>query len=153
MGAEGGEVLEGQLDTWASTEYNVVVRMTAGWKYRDAADVLTEFYLESDLTDINEDITIEAPEGVDMPGLPEDIPLMDGATEVNAITGITSFQVPATLEEVTAFYQEAMPDNGWTQAEGGGAIPSMLSYEKDGRTATIMMGAEDGETSVTIMVE
>jgi hypothetical protein len=101
-----------------------------------------------DLTDINKPVKITAPEGV-APPLPEDIPVMDGATELTAMSGVVSYKTTHSVEEVTAFYNQAMPQKGW-QA-GQSAVEGMLSFTKDQRQATVMIQGESGATTVTVL--
>jgi hypothetical protein len=101
-----------------------------------------------DLTDINQPVKIVAPEGV-APPVPEDIPIIDGATELAAMSGVVSYKTTRSIAEVTAYYNEAMPKMGW-QA-GQGAMEGMLSFTKDQRQATVMMQAESGVTTVTVI--
>jgi len=146
-----GAIESGQADIWVSTKYDVPVKMVVDGKGKDEDGVEFESHWELEITAINKPIKIEAPEGVEKTGLPEDIPLIDGAYEVNAIMGIVSFKVDMAVAEVSEFYKGAMPRNGWT-AEEGAAIPNMLAFGKGDRTVTFMLGEEDSTTSVTIMV-
>jgi hypothetical protein len=57
--------------------------------------------------------------------------------------------VATSVDETATAVKEFMASNGWTVESDMGA--SMTTYTKDGRTATIMLGEEEGATSVTIM--
>ena len=140
-----------EADYWVSTEHDVVVRGVVGWVVDDMEDGESgEWHMEWDVTDINEPITIVAPEGVAKPGLPEDVPLMAGASNVSSMMGMTNFEIEATAEEVTAFYMEALEDNGWTHEES--PLPIMHAFNKDGRELTLMIDDEQTPTAVTIMI-
>jgi predicted small secreted protein len=139
-----------EADYWVSTEHDVVVRGVVGWLVDDVDGESGEWHMEWNITDINEPITIVAPEGVAKPGLPEDVPLMPGASNVSSMMGMTNFEVEATADEVTTFYMEALEDNGWTH--GDSPIPSMHSFSKDGRELTLMIDDESTPTEVTIMI-
>jgi hypothetical protein len=104
------------------------------------------------LTQINEPIEIRAPEGVQKPGLPEDIPLIEGAEDISAIGDMVSFSVARSTEDVSEFYTEAFADNGWAAEEAEGALPGLLTFTKDTRTATLMIAEEDGRSNVIIML-
>lgn len=142
-------------EVWVSTKHNVYVRAIMHIEGHDADGVKGTFDMESNLEAINEPITISAPEGVAKPGLPDDIPLMEGATEVSAFGQMVSFTVEKPVSDVAAYYKEAMKDNGWTMGES--IIEEMQNYTKDGRTATIMISQAEEEnankSSVVIMVE
>jgi len=103
-----------------------------------------------DLTEINKPIKITTPEGV-APALPEDIPVIEGATELSAMSGVVSFKTTKTIEEVTAFYQQAMVAQGWKAQEG--AMEGFMSFTKGEREATVMISTEDNATSVTIVAQ
>lgn len=143
-----GQVTE--ADYWVSTEHDVVVRSIVKWAATDGEGRSGQYDLQWDITEINEPISIVAPEGVAKPGLPEDVPLMAGATNLSSMMGITTFDIDATAEEVTTFYMEALADNGWTHEDS--AIATMHSFSKDGRSLTLMIDDEETPTSVTIMI-
>ena len=146
-----GAIATAKGDVWVSPEFNVVVKYAVHYEGKNLAigggdeGVLD---LAFDLTDINKPITIQAPAGV-KPAMPEDIPVMDGATELTAVSGVVSYQTTKSVEEVTAFYEAQMPAQGWAKGEGG--IPGMLSFTKGGRTAQIIIQGEAGKTTVTIL--
>jgi hypothetical protein len=143
---------EGGLDTWISTEYNVTVRSALEWRGTNDAGKATLLKIDHDIFDMNKPITIEPPEGVSKTGLPDDIPLIEGATEVVSISGMVNFQVAKTVTEVTEYYTEAMDDNGWKTGDTSG-IPGMLSFTKDKRTAQFMINEDGGTTAVIIIVQ
>ncbi len=147
----GGVIQDAEGDVWVSIQYDVAVRFIFSWKGKDEDGVAVEGRWESDLTDINKPIKIEAPEGVAAAGLPDDIPMIDGAYEVSAMMGMVSFQVDKVIAEVSEFYQAAMARNGWTPEEGA-MMPNMLNFSKGDRTASFILSEEGAATQVTIMV-
>ncbi|MHB1356924.1 MAG: hypothetical protein ACYCZF_13230 [Anaerolineae bacterium] len=147
-----GKVDISQADIWVSDEFNVVIRYVSHWKGTDDDGIQSEYKFTMDVTEINTPIVIEAPKGVAKAGLPDDVPLMDEATDVNAFAGIVSFKVAASLSEVMDFYASALPDNGWTAGDDQG-VPGMASYTKDTRTLTLIVSEDDDESNVTIMVQ
>jgi len=152
LGADG-VVEEAQADVWVSDELNLVVKYETYWKGSSEDGVIHEWSFQSNVLEVNEPITIEPPEGAAKPGLPDDVPLMEGATEVNTMFGITSFKVSASVAEVVQFYKNSLEAAGWTADEGFGVeIEGMLSYTKDNRSLTLSASDEDGMTSVTLMI-
>ncbi|HUV94987.1 MAG TPA: hypothetical protein VMX14_09180 [Anaerolineae bacterium] len=147
----GGTIESGRVDTWVSTEYGVGVKMTFDAQGQDEEGVKVKTHWEFEVTDINKPINIEAPEGVAAAGLPDDIPMIDGAYEVNAIMGMVGFKVDKAVAEVAKFYQAAMARNGWTPEEGA-MMPDMLNFSKGNRTANLILSEEGAATQVTIMV-
>ncbi len=145
-----GKLIEGSVRTWVSDEYNVALRSISEWIGEDDEGIRHEYRSEAVITDINQPITIEAPAGVEAPGLPDDIPLYPGATITVAMSGMVGFEVEAELTDVTVFYREQMETEGWTldsEYEG------MLNYSKDGRTAMVVLAESDDMIEGTIMVQ
>jgi hypothetical protein len=128
----------------------VIVKVVSTWSGTDADKTKWSGGMQIDVTDINEPIAIEPPEGVEAPGMPEDVPIMAGATNVQSVMGINSVKIAATADEVLAFYDEGMAANGWEAEEGG--IPGMRTYTKENRQATLMVEEQDGGSEVTIMI-
>ena len=144
-------VKEAESDIWVSEEYGAYVKALVrivGEK-EDGTRVTVEF--GSEVTDINSDIVITAPEGVAKPGLPDDIPAMEGATEMNAFGTMVSYQIAKPVDEVIDFYEEQMKANNWEIEEV--FAPGMMDFTKDGRSAKVMIneGDTEGVTSVVIM--
>jgi len=83
--------------------------------------------------------------------MPQDIQILEGATEVTAMAGVVSFKTTKTVEEVVAFYTTQLLAQGWTKGES--ETPEIVSFTKGGRTAQIMLTAEDGKTNVTIITQ
>jgi len=146
---DGMTVEEGSYEFWISTKHNIPVKTIWQWKGTHEDGDLYDWYFESEITDINKPITIEEPAEAEEAGLPDDIPLMEGATEVGMFGDIVSFVAGAPQDEVIAYYLEEMPKKGWAQEST--PILSMMTFAKDGRTATVIVGDED-PPSVTIMV-
>jgi hypothetical protein len=151
LGIGLSRIKEAEADVWVSTKHDVHVKVVMRVVGVDEDGIEGTFTTESYLTDINEPIVIEAPEGVAQPGLPDDIPMADGATEVSSFDTMTTFQVAGPQDEMIDFYKTEMAANGWKLEES--PFDAMMSFTKGDRTATIMMAEEDGTTSVTIMVE
>lgn len=148
-----GQLDEGSVDSWVSTEFEVAVKTEIEWKGKNEEDKPVTFLMTSETYDINESFTIEAPEGVDLPGLPDDIPMMEGANDVFAMAQMVTYNVVGTVQDVTDFYTASMPDNGWEAGEEG-FVPGMLSFTKGERSAQIMISEEDATTaSVMIMLQ
>lgn len=83
--------------------------------------------------------------------VPEDIPIMDGANNLQVARDGTNiqFQIDGAIEDVVAFYQEALPDFGWEIAGPPdnviGVIATMLrENEVNDRLAINMQANELG---------
>ena len=146
-----GTVDISQADIWVSNEFNIVVRYVSHWKGTDDTGVQSDYNFTMDVLEVNTPITIEAPRGVAKPGLPDDVPLMAGATDVTAFSGIVSFKVTASVDEVMAFYASSLAENSWRPGDDQG-VPGIAAYTKDTRSLTLMANDDNGVTSVTIMI-
>lgn len=148
----GGEskITKATSDVWVSTKYDVYVKVIIRWEGTDDQKGKGVFLLESNLTDINEPITIEPPAAGERPEVPEDIPVMDGATEVALMANVITFQVSRPQEEVIEYYKAEMPANGWKSGEG--MVPMMMEFSKGSRSANVIVAEQDEKTTVTIML-
>jgi hypothetical protein len=146
-----GAVSKVEADVWVSPEFDVVVRYVAHYRAENLASGGGQegtLDLTFDLMDINEPITITAPEGV-KPAVAEDIPIVEEAGDLNALRGMIAYNSTRSVEQVTAFYEAQMPAKGWARSEG--VIPDSMDFRKDGRTAQITIQAAGGRTVVTII--
>jgi hypothetical protein len=63
-----------------------------------------------------------------------------------------SYEGNVEPEKITDFYKKEMPARGWQPAAGILVKGGMLSYTKEGKAVTIIVGPKDGKTGLTIMV-
>ena len=146
-----GVISKAEADVWVSPEFDPVVRYVAHYNAQDLAIGGGEegtLDLTFDLMDINQPIDITAPEGV-KPAVPEDIPILEDVADMNAFSGMITYSSTRGVEEVTAFYEARMPAQGWTKGEA--VMPAGMDFTKGSRTAQIMIQAEEGKTTVTII--
>ena len=127
--------------------------MDIGDEEETAKVVRMEIHYET--TDVNEPFVIEVPaEATESSALPDDIPVPEGSEGVSSMFGMITFTSETPAEEVYAFYQEEMPNNGWTEVSAEAMTGLwMLEYTKDNRTASFMISEDDsGNASVMITV-
>jgi hypothetical protein len=78
-------------------------------------------------------------------GVPEDVPIMEGATNLQVTRGGTNikYQVDGVIDDVVRFYQEQLPNFGWESAGNpdtqAGKIASMLRINEAGDRISINM--------------
>ena len=159
-----GELTDAGGDLYVAEDDNYVVLMELSYEGEDLDMDLgetdegvkvTRMEIHYETTDVNEPFTIEAPaEALESSSLPDDIPVPDGTTGVNNMFGMINYTSELGPEEVFAFYQEEMPNNGWTEVSADAMSGLwMLEYTKDGRTANIMISEDDsGNASVMVTV-
>ena len=159
-----GQLTQATGDLYIAEEDDFVVLMEMSFEGEDldmdlgdtdegAKAVRMEIRYET--TDVNEPFTIEVPEeATESSSVPDDIPVPEGATGVNNLFGMISFTAETPPQEVFDYFQEEMPNNGWTEANAEAMSGLwMLEYTKDGRTANIMISEDDsGNASVMITV-
>ena len=144
--ADMGELSQAAGDLYIAEDDNYVVLMEMSFEGEDldmdlgetdegVKTVRMEIHYET--TDVNEPFTIEVPaEAMESSSLPDDIPVPDGTTGVNNMFGMINYTSELGPEEVFAFYQEEMPNNGWTEVSADAMSGLwMLEFTKDGRTA------------------
>ena len=137
---------------WVATASKLTVRAVAQLKGQDKASGKTvTLDLSSDLTDINAEIAIKPPAGVEKAQTPSDLPIMPGATDQVAIMGMVSYKVAATVDQVSAFYKAEMPKLGWKSVAA--TIPGFLNFDKDGRQAQIAIVTKDNVTAIAIVLK
>ncbi|MGD9406277.1 MAG: hypothetical protein PVH95_14115 [Anaerolineae bacterium] len=160
--ASMGELTDAGGDLYVAEDGNYVVLMEMFYEGEDLDLDLGEegdevkaqrMEIHYETTDVNEPFTIEAPaEALESGALPEDLPMPEDAADVNNMFGMITFTSELGPEAVFAFYQEEMPNNGWTEVSAE-ASPGfwMMEYSKDGRSANLMITEEDsGNASVMI---
>ncbi len=55
-------------------------------------------------------------------------------------------------EKVIDFYKKELPGRGWQEAASMVGRGGMLSYTREGKALVLMIGSQDGKTSLSIMV-
>ncbi len=151
-------LVRAQGEAWVAVDGNYVVKYTLTAEGRDVLfgkpnteGKLTWTY---EVTDINQAIKIEPP--ADCQGPAEDIPVMADATEKSTFGSMIMYKTTSTFREVVDFYQQEMPGKGWKASSEEPLIMeqmAMLTYEKEGRKASITITVEGNQVSVMISVE
>jgi hypothetical protein len=63
-----------------------------------------------------------------------------------------NYEGSVEAEKVVDFYKKELPGRGWQSAAGIVGKGGMLSYTKEGKTLVVMIGSQDGKTSLALMV-
>ncbi|MEE4194496.1 MAG: hypothetical protein V2J07_04785 [Anaerolineae bacterium] len=90
-------------------------------------------------------------------GVPENIPMVEAYDDLLAFGGVINYSTTTGLEAMKTFYQEEMPNYGWTEDTSAsstdlGPYAAALNYINDSQTATITIVESDQQTLVTIIV-
>ncbi|MBC7235463.1 MAG: hypothetical protein H5T69_06440, partial [Chloroflexi bacterium] len=151
------QTAQASADVWVSTEHEVYIKATLHWE-GEAQDLgKGSFDLESRVTDINQPITITAPEGVTPPELPDDVVLMGDARELALVDKLIYYQTNRSPFEVADYYKFKMPAYGWAlefdSREQGGATdeskPVTMRFSKTGKI--LNMSAQSGPPTLVIL--
>lgn len=163
--SEINDVDEAEGHVYIAQEGGFLVRMTLeATGQMDLFDAGTEedgeLVVEINLTNVDEPVEINKPAACETgPGGPDaEFLMVDGATDVASFAGVLSYKTDLSVEDVLAFYENAMADEGWTKDEnssivGGGT--ALLTYLRDGETVNLTIGPdeESGGTYVVIISE
>ncbi|MCB0255303.1 MAG: hypothetical protein KDI55_16395 [Anaerolineae bacterium] len=116
--------------------------------------------LEFELTEANEDVTIDLPEeaisGTNMAGFGgEPLPLPEGATVTASTSQFAIVQTDLPVEEAQQFYDDALQGLGWAMDDAGsmsfGDMVS-LAYTKDNAKLTVLIQADESTGTTQVMI-
>lgn len=156
-GLAQGKITTVQADVWVADEPGMPAYMTRfsvsweGVREEDNKKIRGDWVYE--IYDVNKPITIKPPE--EATGVPEDIPICEGATDQAIMGDLIMYSCAAEPADVAEFYRNEMPNKGWTAGEES-TLGNMITQEwkKEGRTASLMIAPRDeGGTSVMISIQ
>jgi hypothetical protein len=87
---------------------------------------------------------------------PKDIPVLSDATGFYGNPTHVLYMTTTSLKDVTAFYKQQMPDEGWAEASSDDKITehsALLTFKKEDRTATVILTASSSGVSVDIDIK
>lgn len=102
------------------------------------------------VTDLAPEESISAPEGCEI-----EYPIMADAVDLARIPGMIIYTSPSSPEDVRAFYEESLPDDGWLRydlpetAEG----TTVLVYAREGWLLNVAITSADGGVEVQLFLE
>jgi hypothetical protein len=140
---------------WVASDSGVVVRYllttTAGKEYFGEGGEGT-FTWEYNLTDINQPVTIELPDGC-----PEglvDAPLMPTAQDINRQPGVTIYSSAGSLQDGLTFYTEQMPALGWEALgdPGVGDTMAVADFVQGDQQLTVIVTSTENGIEVRLMM-
>lgn len=141
-------------EVWIAVDGEYVVKYILEAEGKDpASQEEGHIEWEYEIRDVNQPVTIEPPAGCE--ATESEFPIISDATDMTTMGGMVTYESGSSFDVVLAFYQEQMPAEGWSDTGDSFTSPgtAMLSYAKDGRTATVMLTEEEGTVSVLIMSE
>jgi len=126
-------------------------------------------HIEMNLTNLNEPVNIEAPTdcenfGDSMPfggedsGMgdsePVDYPILDDATDVFSMAGITTYSTAMSVEDVLTFYQSELPAMGWVENPDLHIVvagSASMMFNKDGKILSLTIN-DDPEAITSVVL-
>ncbi|NOX63589.1 MAG: hypothetical protein GXP42_16825 [Chloroflexi bacterium] len=162
--AEQSQLKSLQGDVWVAKDGSYVVKSNFEATVENAAmpgetgEVLTEQTMlwQLEVYEVNGDITIEAPEGaakageISAPGFDAgEFPLPPETTVLVSMGDITMLESTLGEAELTAFFEEALTNLGWSK-QGDGPF---ASWSKDGYTLSVIITPGDKEGVTNIMIQ
>lgn len=150
---QGPRIEEYRAEMWVADSLGACVKATLHLVGVDDKGVRYTHDWESAVLDVNKPLTVKLPEGIAVPPLPDDIPLMpEAALEDVGILPDKRFtyvvMVPKSTAEVDRFYREQMVAMGWKLEPQ--RVQGMLSFNKNGRRAEVLLGAQGAGARLTI---
>jgi len=150
---------DAKAEAWMADPGNFVVKYTFEATGKDtffSASQDTEGTIRwvYEVSNINQPVDIQAPENCG--GAPEDIPIMLDAEDLSSFGDLTTYTSPSALNDVVAFYQAEMPNNGWSEDVSSGSFSTenftTLSFTKESRTASITI-TYDQASGTTVLIQ
>ena len=152
-----GEVTDFQGEAWIVDESDLptfAAKYTMHWQgttFMGSGD--GEMDISYEVYDVNDDFTIEPPEGAADSVLPDDVPMYPDTTDFFAMEGMVSFNSPDAPATVGDFYSQQLPGQGWSLSSDdsfGGMV--MQNWTKSGRELSVIISDENGGASVVLSI-
>lgn len=146
---------KGVVDVWVADESNLpkfTVKMIVVME-GTVNDAEAKYTMSQTVTDINKQFTIEPPSADVVGGLPEGVPLYPDAVDVTTFGGMTVFASSDSVDDVAAFYNDALESGGWERTENM-EIESMVTsqWQKDGETLSVNISPGEDDSGSSVMI-
>lgn len=155
-GTDLSEIDEADGHVYIAKDGDFLVRMVldATGKIDLFDEGLTEdgqMHIEINLTDVDVPVEAAIPEACaaedgSVGGVNSEFPLLEDASEVTSFAGVLSYQTALPVEDVLAFYDDALAAEGWVKDEAGSFVASgnaLVSYARDGVTLSVTISPNE----------
>ncbi len=108
-----------------------------------------------DMKDVNQTFTIDLPEiCANQKSALGDLPIPDNATQVSSLGQIITFGSPDKPDVVAKYFRDNLPGKGWkiTEDSAMGDTLFMLTAEKDGKSLSFMIAADDKTKGTSVII-
>ncbi len=155
--ASATEIKESAVEIWIADEKNlpkVVVRYGIEVVGTFEEQKKGKVYINSELYDINQPITIEPPAAAADMGLPGGLELCPDASNLLVTGNMTFFSCAGTFEETSEFYTEMLKNAGWEATDVVNETPGvwMGTWIKDNETLNLTINANQDTGEVSVMI-
>ena len=112
-----------------------------------------EIYYELNYYDFDQPLEITPPAGCPETAVP-DYPMLDDATNLNAMAGLLTYETAQPFEAALDFYKTEMAAAGWTLAQEIGQLPAAtLTFTGAGGAVQVNLGPGPGGGVLVAIVE
>lgn len=135
-----------------STEITMRWEVTGTSDSNGAKETFTWVY---EMSDIDAAPTVEVPSECAAMAEASAYPMPDDAQVTMQSAEMFAYTTGSAVDEVVELYNQAMPAEGYSVADGGMSTPdmSMLMFSKDGKMVSVMITVQDGKTNVLITAQ
>ena len=157
-----GDIVRAQGEAYVAVDGDYVVKLDLEAEMTSkAADEFAAFengtvWMEFEVYDIDQPIVIEPPaEATEQAQEREDIPILPDAEIEFSSADFITYKTASSVKDATEYYETEMVKMGWESSGDSFVVEdtAMLSFEKDGATASIMISGGEQDTDVIIVVE
>ncbi|MBM4412951.1 MAG: hypothetical protein FJ040_05825 [Chloroflexi bacterium] len=150
-----GEYNDGSNTVTSIAYVDPSTEITMRWEVSGTSDTngaKETFTWVYEMSDIDAAPTVEVPDECSAMAESSAYPMPDDAQVTLQSAEMFAYSTAQPVADVVEFYNEAMPAEGYVEAEGGMTTPdmSMLMYTKDGKNVSVMITVQDGKTNVII---
>jgi hypothetical protein len=156
---QGEEVKNAEGEVYVAVDGDYVVRLVlnADLAFAESGEMFDEGNVKMtfDISDVNQPIAIEPPaEAEAQTGGREDLALLSDAQIQFSSAELISYLTASSVKDAAQFYENEMPKNGWSAKEGNMVLDesAVLGYNKGSETASVIIGTDQGKTSVMISI-
>ena len=151
-----GDIESGVAEVWIVNERDLpefAVRFTMEMEGTIEKDKKGKLIVTWEVYDINEPFTIEPPAKAENIGLPPEVPLCPGSSEVTAMGSLVIFVCEGDVKSVGEFYTAQLTSSGWEKTQGTDMeAMSTSAWEKNDETLQLTITPHDSGTGSNVMI-
>jgi hypothetical protein len=110
-----------------------------------------QMHIEINLTDVDVPVEAAIPEACaaedgSVGGVNSEFPLLEDASEVTSFAGVLSYQTALPVEDILAFYDDALAAEGWVKDEASSFVADgsgLISYTRDDETLSVTISPNE----------